>query len=750
MQRRVQRGFRPGRGIGTLLLVALLACTALACAQDAPYRWRNVRIEGGGYVSGLVCHPHVKGLCYARTDVGGAYRWDPAKRRWLPLTDWIAAGDQNLYGIDAVALDPSDPDWVYLVAGTYTTPRAGNAAILRSHDRGAHFQRVDLPFKMGGNELGRGDGDRLAVDPNDGRVLFLGTRNAGLWRSDDHGAHWSRVDGFPAVATSPASTATNAWRTQPVGIVFVLFDPASGRTGRPTPVLYAGVSTRKTSLFRSTDGGRTWQAVSRQPVGLRPTHMHRAGDGSYYLTYDDGPGPGDVHAGAVWHWQPAQHRWTNITPLTARGGDESKGFGWGDVAVDPSDPTVLIASTLGRYTPHDLLFRSTDRGAHWKEVLARSVFEHAEVPWTAAQTPHWMSTVVIDPADPDHVMFVTGYGIWASRDMRGFDHGGTVHWWFQDRGLEETVPLGLISPPRGAHLLSAVGDLDGFRHDHLDVAPLQFAAPPRYANGESIDYAGRKPLLVVRSGYIREPYQPAVRAAWSKDGGRHWQAFAAEPPGGEGAGSIALRADGSGVLWAPRHAKHVYLTHDFGDHWQTAKGLPGGVRVACDRIDPRRCYAFDADDGALFASRDGGATFAPIAGKLAAAVRGHRQVRLKASPVTAGVLYVAARDLPLIRGDDRGRVLETSSAVSGVDAFGFGKPAAGRPRPTLFLSGRVHGRQGIYRSIDGGRHWQRINDDAHRYGRITHLTGDPRVFGRVYLATSGRGIIYGEPEGKAP
>lgn len=730
----------------TFFLVVTLACvTTLAAAHDADYRWRNVRIEGGGFVSGLVCHPHAKGLCYARTDVGGAYRWDAAKQRWRPLTDWLGAADQNLYGIESVALDPSDPDRVYLAAGTYTIPSVGNAAILRSHDRGAHFQRIDLPFKLGANELGRNDGERLTVDPNDGRVLFLGTRDAGLWRSDDHGAHWARVTGFPAVATSPSSTATNAWRTQPVGIVFVVFDPSSGQHGQPTPVIYAGVSTQKTSLFRSTDGGRTWSAVPGQPVGLRPGHMHRAGDGNYYLIYNEGPGPGDAHAGAIWRWQPAQDRWTNITPLTGKNGDKSVGFGWGDVAVDPSDPSVLMASTLGRYTPHDLLFRSTDRGAHWTEVLAHSVFDHADVPWTAAQTPHWMTTVVVDPSDPDHVMFVTGYGIWASRDMRHLDHGGTVHWWFQDRGLEETVPLGLISPPRGAHLLSAVGDLDGFRHDHLDVAPLQFAGPPRYANSESIDFAGRKPLLVVRSGYIREPFEPAVRAAWSDDGGRHWQAFASEPPDGEGAGDVAVSADGSSVLWAPRDAKHVYLTHDFGGHWREVEGLPGGVHVLCDRIDLRRCYAFDAQDGALFASHDGGATFASIAGRLGAAARGHQHVRLKASPVTAGVLYLAARDLPLIRGNDRGDVLETSIKVTGVDAFGFGKPASGKPSPTLFMSGRVDGHQGIYRSVDGGRHWLHINDDAHRYGRISHLTGDPRVFGRVYLATKGRGIIYGEP-----
>ena len=41
--------------------------------------------------------------------------------------------------------------------------------------------------------------------------------------------------------------------------------------------------------------------------------------------------------------------------------------------------------------------------------------------------------------------------------------------------------------------------------------------------------------------------------------------------------------------------------------------------------------------------------------------------------------------------------------------------------------------------------WQRINDDAHRFGRPYSVTGDPRIAGRVYFATGGRGIFYGDP-----
>jgi hypothetical protein len=39
-----------------------------------------------------------------------------------------------------------------------------------------------------------------------------------------------------------------------------------------------------------------------------------------------------------------------------------------------------------------------------------------------------------------------------------------------------------------------------------------------------------------------------------------------------------------------------------------------------------------------------------------------------------------------------------------------------------------------------------IGDDQYQWGlRFRTLSGDPRVFGRVYVATDGHGIIYGEP-----
>ena len=240
-------------------LLANVFVTDVVAADPAAYRWRNVAIGGGGFITGLVFHPTQKDAIFARTDIGGAYHWNTSEARWQPLLDWMPEADKGRFGVESIAVDPSDASKLYIAAGTYLNERGSDGVILRSTDGGNHFERATLPFKLGGNEQGRGNGERLAVDPNDGRVLLFGSRANGLWRSSDSGASWREVTTFPAVAKSE-SAGVKSWNgLQPVGIAFVAFDPASGDKGKASRTLYAGVSTREASVFHSLDGGATWR-----------------------------------------------------------------------------------------------------------------------------------------------------------------------------------------------------------------------------------------------------------------------------------------------------------------------------------------------------------------------------------------------------------------------------------------------------------------------------------------------------------
>lgn len=712
--------------------------TAQTPASEA-YVWRNVAIVGGGFVTGIIFHPTAKNLMYARTDVGGAYRWDDAVQKWTPLTDWLGPDDSNLAGIESVAVDPADPQRLYLAAGTYS---GGPAAILRSDDQGRTFRRANVPFKMGGNEAGRFNGERLAVDPNDGNILFFGSRHDGLWKSSDGAATWQKAAEFPVKnAADPRSRAFRGFGQQAVGIVSVVFDGTSGKAGRPTPKIFAAVSTAETNLFVSTDAGATWQPVAGQSVGLRPNHAVRATDGKVYLTYGREPGPNTMTDGAVWEFDPKENTWTDITPLKSPDGGGA--FGYWAVAVDAQQPGTVVVTTFAHWRPHDLIFRSVDGGAHWSELWRDDTkWDHAPAPYTMTRRPHWMGSVAINPHDSGQVLFTTGYGIWNCNNATQTDAGEPARWVFLDNGLEETVPLALISPPQGAHLLSGVGDIDGFRHDNLEVSPAGSFGGPRFGNTEDLAFAAKESRFMVRAGTADNH---AVRAAISQDGGSTWRELENEPPTGNGSGTIAISADAKTIVWTPRGGE-PYRTRDRGSNWVACAGLGTGVRVTADTVNPDLFYAFDARAQKFCCSTNGAATFTATA----AVLQGPEHYRygggvgVGATPGIEGDIWLVVGGGGLFHSTNGGVNFAKLDGVRSADSLGQGRAARGKSVPALFLAGTVGGVQALFRSDDAGGNWVRISDDQHQYGYISRVTGDPRIYGRVYFATGGRGVIYGD------
>src|SRR4051812_48939259 len=239
---------------------------AEAAAAD-PYAFKNVQIEGGGFVPGIIFNQSQSGLVYARTDIGGAYRMDTATNRWVPLLDLVGQDNWGYNGVVSLATDSVDPNKVYVAAGMYTNSwDPNNGAILRSSDKGATWQTTALPFKLGGNMPGRGMGERLAIDPNKNSILYFGAPSGnGLWRSTDSGVTWSKVTAFPNPGNyvqDPNDANGSLSDTQ--GIVWVTFDKRSGTAGNTTSTIYVGVADKQNTVYRSTDGGATWSRLAGQ------------------------------------------------------------------------------------------------------------------------------------------------------------------------------------------------------------------------------------------------------------------------------------------------------------------------------------------------------------------------------------------------------------------------------------------------------------------------------------------------------
>lgn len=708
-----------------------------ASLTNTAYTWQPVKIIDGGDMPSIVTHPSAQGLMYIRANIGGAYRWDSATQLWVPITDWITGADWSLSGVESIAVDPTDVNRVYLVAGMYINWSPINAAILVSSDQGNTFQRVNLPFMMGGNDTGQQTGERLVVNPFNPHQLYLSTHLNGLWQSLDYGATWSQVANFPATPL-----------TDNVGLSFVRFDP------QHTGTVYVGAYAA--GIYRTTDGGATWQFIPGQPATLpdgeaaRPMRSALDPDGLFYVTYGNKSSLSTISAGALYKFDPSGGTWTNITPVDPQG---LTGYGYVGLAADPQhSKTVMVATWNRAWNPGDTIFRSTDGGTTWTSLADYSVRDGSLSPFvyggvTIAPFGNWISSVEIDPFDRNHALYTTGATVWATNDLTNADSKSTVHWTIGANGIEETAVLTLISPSAGAHLLSGVGDLGGFRHDNFSVSGPVYVNPGM-TEGSFLDFAELNPPLVARVGLF--DYYGTIGGAYSLDGGTTWTPFSTIPPGISGSSSgglgsmIAISSDGNTFVWAPVNTGPAY-SRNRGTSWTVSTGAPAQLRVSADRVNPNKFYGFDRSTGTVYVNTDGGVTFAaaatglpPDAGSTLA-----NEAQPRAVPGREGDLW-----LPLAGGlfhsTDSGTSFTNVGSIDGTSLVGFGAAAPGASYPALYVVGTVGSVYGFFRSDDAGTTWTRINDDNHQYGAINVIIGDPRIYGRVYLGTNGRGILYGD------
>ena len=441
--------------------------------------------------------------------------------------------------------------------------------------------------------------------------------------------------------------------------------------------------------------------------------------------------------------------------------------GFGSIDVNPNDVNKLVLSTIGRWWPADDLYFSADAGATWTTALNSysyastwgNSFNKGEL--AAPKAPYgiegpmgWTSRVVMNPLNPNQVMVTTGAGVFVSYDVSGLLNNANPQntvkttWVFDNEGIEETVPLELISPTSGAPLVSALGDVDGFVHTNLDQSPAtgrHDTDGTHVGTTRSIAFAQNLPSKMVKAFDNNDKN----KGAYSTNGGTTWTSFAAKPAGvgaGDLSGQITISADGTRIVWGSQKVTMAYSTNN-GASWNASTGIPTvNLKPIADRVNSQRFYAFDPENQVFYSSSNGAAAFTAKSLNLSGVPTYILpQPEMDAVFGKEGHVWLANYEHGLMRTTNGGQNWTTINNVSSAFKVTFGKAATANGYPAVYIWGVVSGVNGIFRSDDEGANWTRINDDEREWGRgHTTLEGDQRIYGRLYVGLGGRGIVYAD------
>jgi xyloglucan-specific exo-beta-1,4-glucanase len=209
----------------------------------------------------------------------------------------------------------------------------------------------------------------------------------------------------------------------------------------------------------------------------------------------------------------------------------------------------------------------------------------------------WMvASLEIDLFDSDHWLCGTGPTVYGGHDLTKFPN---VLVESLADGIEEEAVLSLIAPPGGAPLLSAVSDDGGFRHVSLDISPNNSFQNPFYSTTSDLDYAGMKPLHIIRIGNSNSA--GVIQMALPTNGGVSFNPANVSNTSIAG-GQVAYGADAINIVWVSGSG-----TYRFSNGVQSSSSLSSSVKVAVDKVNGNYFYA--ASQNNVYVSSDGRATW---------------------------------------------------------------------------------------------------------------------------------------------
>ena len=780
-------------GIGTAGVTTPLAANA-AESVESSMNWDTLNIGGGGFVSGIITGDD---QMYARTDVGGAYRYDYEQKKWVQLLGFLNEADRGFLSVDAMCIDPNDDNTLYLLCGCAYFSDA-RTVIFRSHDAGETFEEIDVTdlIQVHGNGYGRQTGEAIAVDPDNPDIIYCGgdatAGDSALIMSEDGGDTWSPVMGYDKLGLFEYSIKWPTWTEHMVRSV--ADDEYLNVNGIATIKItdgkvYVGTSVKgKANLHVADVGSDDFQPLSEDlPTEQMPSRINLDADGNLLITYINGL-MFDRGTGYAFKYNPKTDELKDITPTEGIVTNTKKlNVGYGAVTSDPKDANKLVATTCAQWYSQswsadawdrnaiawgDRFFKSEDGGETWTEItpgntaywdgpLLANYLQDGGHSWIRDKAIHWSGCIALDPRNSDQFWVVSGNGVFTCEDT----WAECPNIYFAPDGIEEVVSLDFISRP-GKDPVSVIGDYDGFYHAADGTATQLSPSMAKLTSGSAstggIAYCPANPDVMVRLA------EGSAQGYYTTDG-TTWQELPNIPCSGAKA-AINQLEDGTYRILVSSSGKIAY-TDDFGKTWSTAStsdSLSSTIWMCVDEKNPQYVYAYgyyynssyfyskpkaDITDARyiLMVSDDYGKTF-----KNNQTICQYDQCdgAYRIAYLDEGTFAIAAGYYGAYLVTDYGKTVTKMDNVSYCKTMGYGAAEKAGDPYTLYMYGKPADSdpEGVYRSTDCGKSWVLINQN-HLYGGTgngNYLVGDMNTFGTVYMSTVGCGIVVGTLENSDP
>lgn len=767
--------------------------------RQMEYGYGNLPIPGGGYVTGIVFHEKVEGVLYCRTDIGGVYRFEGEKGRWKSLMDHVSMEDLSEGYPIAIGVDDNRAECLYIASGRWGSTEG---VLSISEDYGESFRYERIPTMVFGNLNGRGTGKKLVVDSRDGNVLYFASQMGGVLRTRDRGETWERLSLGEEYTTFVWVSEDS--KVIVVGTAGVSLREGEDKRGHSLYVSYDEGETFEMLMepeSRVVEGSRLQGLVASRyyydGVYLYIT-MNANGPLGQVKELGYSCDSGDVVDGRVVRYEFEGGRivgFKEITPGILEEGGEYLYYGFGGVSGCALKPGLLVCSTLCRdKLGGEFVYLSYDYGETWEISLFD--FEiggfHVKTPYMKREYNdnrsilHWITDIKINPFDKDQVWLNSGTGVFRTD---GLTKENPAYYDCCD-GIEETVHLNVYAPIDGEVLLvDILGDLGGFAFRELDKPCENTFADEegnRYITCINADISDRNSNVAVITPRGNWRGRTKGGLIMTRDG---FQTFKRLPmPFGlqeetdtllhrielpnVNSGWVAMSPDQNNILWSIANVRELPITSvvvskDGGQTFKLAKvydssgrmAQTGLMKVFSDRCRDDIFYGF-GEESQVYVSRDGGEHFYQV--RVCSenefpvvnfgVIDGSNKVEIRGESGKEGVFYMALGHHGLWKmeyQEDKNVVSMKRLTSKGEWVFrvGLGVGREGGNYVTegkaIYFYGKVNNEFGFYRSLDDCQTCYKLNNDSQFFGEINSIDGDKRVFGRFFIGTGSRGVLYG-------